>query len=244
MRRLLMIGAVLVASAAMTAPANAEVLSVGESFDVTFFKDCSPAIPGCDTDLKGELTLTLTGITDGTATFLVELTNTSADLGGGQPKILAVGFATSPDATGISGDTDAFGGVNEDGVGDGNVFDDFSLASVNGPNGIPSLKLVEICAYAANNCTGGAIGDGLAAQTSDTFQIVLTGAFVAGGTVTVSDFGVKFQGAPDSFEFYGDGVPEDGVPADGPPQEAEPTTLLLLGAGFAMAASRMRRQSA
>jgi len=234
MRKFVVAAAAMLAIAFSPGLASAGTYGAGDTDTITFFQAANP--PDQLNDLEAELEFTIVSLDATTLVIEFTLTNTTVGVG----TITSVGFATDPDATAaeiVSGD-------------EGTVFR-FAEADA----GIPSLSLIEVCSQydsIQNQCSGGGINDGLAPGDSDTFTITLTGTW--GSTVDLTDFGVKFQGAPESFEFYGDGTPDgttDGQTPDGTTDGqtpdgdgAEPATLLLLGSGFALAANRFRRRRA
>ena len=83
---------------------------------------------------------------------------------------------------------------------------------------------LDICVYAAQNCQGGGINDGLAASASDSLRVLLPalnpGSLNDG--LELITFPIKFQTSEGSFHFSGtEGPPPTGIP--------EPATLALLG---------------
>ena len=89
----------------------------------------------------------------------------------------------------------------------------------------PSFQTIEVCAFAANNCTGGAYNSLLQSGASDTFRLLLAGNFGTTPTLTLSAFPIKFQGDLGSYEF--------GATVGGPPVVTpEPSSILLLGSGL------------
>lgn len=219
--RRLAVTAALAAFVAAPGTAHAALLGVGDTTNISFFL----AGDGTDpiNDLTADLSLTVISISATEAVVELNLENTSA----GPGSITAVGFATNPDATNATGTTLGLFDPGDD----ADVFDGFGLGSV------PSLGLVEVCAWAANNCSGGNVNEGLAPGDYDVFRITLTGTW--GSEINFTDFGIKFQGAPGSFEFYGDG---DGGSSDGDGGTVpEPASLVLFGLALTAAGVRMRR---
>ena len=244
MKRLLMTAAVLAAFGASTA--NAETISaVGDTFTVTG----SQAQGGGTVSFTAVFTVL---IYDSSQIRLgIDLTNDSVLTGTlSQSVITSFGFATDPNASSTSGSTNTV----YDSSTDADVFDNFARGS------LPSLSQIEICTQADkinNQCAGGNINNGLNTGANDLFAINLFGTW--GSTTTITDVGAKFQTNIGSFEFTGDGVPvdgntdgipvdgtQDGIPVDGTQDGVavpEPTSLLLLGSGFAVIANRLRRRS-
>jgi|SwirhisoilCB2_FD_contig_31_2646850_length_855_multi_28_in_0_out_0_1 hypothetical protein len=230
MRTFTVAAAALACIVAAPGSAQATSLSQGGTLTETFFLAGNGTDPAVD--LTATLSLTLVSLNSTTAVLQVTLTNTTQEITNGQPSILSVGFATDPNATAISGATTGFVG---DGTTDADVFEGYGISS------IPSLSLVELCAYAAQNCAGGNVNQGLLTGQTDIFQITLTGTW--GSSINFTDFGIKFQGAPSSFEFYGDGDGSTNNDGDGSQSGPEPASLLLFGTALSAAAARMRRKS-
>jgi hypothetical protein len=221
-KRLLVAASVVAALVAVPTSAQAVSLGVGGTTTQSFFFAGNGVDP--INDLTAELTLEVISISATQVVVELSLENTSA----GPGSIESVGFATAPDATGVSGTTT---GAFDPGT-DADRFNGFTL------DNIPSLTLVEVCAWAGNNCSGGPFPQLLAPGELDVFQMTLTGTW--GSTVDFTDFGVKFQGAPGSFEFYSDGG--DGGDGGGDTTIPEPASLLLLGVGALAAGRRARRR--
>jgi hypothetical protein len=88
----------------------------------------------------------------------------------------------------------------------GSAFDSATLLASNKtfPGG---FKGIDVCAFAANNCTGGDIKQGLQNGQSDTFTLRIsntTNSFASG--VTIGSYPIKFQSDYGSYEAAG--VPE------------------------------------
>ena len=159
----------------------------------------------------------VTSVSASTIQILVSVTNTSVLTTFANAGLNSIGLATSPLVTGVT-------------ISGGLVFDGANTDDV------PSLTTINLCAFAANNCNGGAQPQLLAAGASDTFLLTLTGNFTGGLLVNAS--GVKWQTSDTSYEEYGCErtgpcvTPVKGVP--------EPATLLLFGAGALGLAYRRR----
>lgn len=180
--------------------------SVGDSFTTNWALDIS-GINGAPTGtiLSGTATWAVSAFSSSSVTLDVNITNTTAvPLSGHTGHILGIGLYTSPDTTAAFSST-------------GTYFDGL-VQGVNFPGGFNS---VDICVYAAQNCSGGNINLGLAEGVSDSFSLLLTnpsnGSFSGG--LTLGTFAIKFQGDYGSFEF----------PANGNGRVSEPSPLLLLG---------------
>lgn len=117
--------------------------------------------------------------------------------------ISSIGFNTNPSVTASYLST-------------GSIFE-----GIGNDTNFPSFQKIEVCAFAANNCTGGAYGNLLQSGVIDQFTLLLSGNFGSTPSLTLSTFAIKFQGDQGSYEFGGTAP----VP--------EPSSMLLLGFGLA-----------
>jgi hypothetical protein len=154
-----------------------------------------------------------------TALFNVNVANNTLAPQVGQNAFMSFGISVvSPTLTGAA-DTSSFwdSGINE------------TL-----PGG---YQTVNLCFWAANNCQGGGIGNGLAeASTSPTFTLTLTtaGNFNTSGISFISPYGAKFQGVGStgkSYEIGGCITTETGCGGGGGTvtEIPEPASLALVG---------------
>ncbi|OKH37900.1 hypothetical protein NIES2119_12200 [[Phormidium ambiguum] IAM M-71] len=148
-------------------------------------------------DLTAEASMTVKGLTSNLLTLAITLTNTTTT--SYTSSILGFGFGVSPNATSVKL-------TNTDGV---TIFD--SAIIQNGQQQFPGgFKQIDLCVYAANNCTGGDVKQGLQSGQSDSFILEIAGSFwnndLQRNSVTLSDFPLKFQTDAGSFEPAG--VPE------------------------------------
>jgi hypothetical protein len=185
---------------------------IGDSFTIDWL--LPKADSGISQDLSATAVFTVSSFTSSFLDLTVNLTNTTVATF--QAAILAMGLGVTPDAT-VSLLTP---GAVFDSVGPGQ----------GGQQQFPGgFKNIDLCAYAANNCSGGNINQGLqSGGNSDTFTVRLAGSFGATPSVTLSDFAIKFQTEQGSFEFPG--TPDGGTDPDPDPQPVpEPATAAALG---------------
>ena len=181
-----------------------------QSFDIFWSK----VVGTTDLTALGEFNV---NVTDSYADFYVTLTN-NTDAAAGE-SVHSIGFNSAPNGTSITM------------LDPGDYFKSLGLQQT-----FPGFKTIDICAWTANNCSGGAQGSNLpgggAPVGTDTFAFRLGGDFSSG--LALTNFVIKFQGSLGSFEFT-DTTPPSNVP--------EPSSLLLLAVGSVAAifgASRRR----
>src|SRR5215470_177316 len=130
-----------------------QINSVNDDFTIDW---ALPNAGGSGVTVLGQAAFDVTGVSDTSISMKVTVNNLP-DYGapaGYKGGISSIGWATDPNAT--SGT-----------LTPGAVFNSGAFSS------IPSLSLVEVCIYAANNCSGGSQNDLLAEGQSDTFSITL-----------------------------------------------------------------------
>jgi hypothetical protein len=195
--------------------AQAASISIPSPGSQTFDILWSMVVSGIDLTALGEFKV---DVTDTYADFFVTLTNNTVASAG--EKVHSIGFNSDPNGTSITM------------LESGDYFKSIGL-----DQNFPSFKKIDICAWASNNCSGGAQGSNLpgggAPVGTDSFAFRLNGDFSDG--LVLNNFVIKFQGDLGSFEF-GDTTPPTSVP--------EPATLTLLGIGVTLAAVRRRRRGA
>ena len=159
--------------------------------------------------------------------LFVQLSNTTGALFT-EAGITSFGFEVDPDATGAAGTSKG----DNDTTGDTDVFGGFGLAQ------IPSLSMIEICAWAGNGCAGSGLGSLLGKGATDFFVITLNWS-TPNEVVqyTLDNFGIKFQTNFGSVEGLGNG---NGGGTGGGGIVPEPAVLLLLGLGLIATATRVR----
>lgn len=227
MRKILYSVMVLAAIFIVPAAANAVTINatdVGYSFDVTW-----GLLPGTYGDppetlthtLSAKATFTIASFNSTDLLLNVKFWNTTADADSSGPPewneaILAFGIGVNPNVIPTMPTI-------------GTIFDSIETpGNGNQPGNFPGgFKEIDVCVYAANNCSGGNINNGLGYQGYDAFSINLHGSFGDAPTAILQPFPIKFQTAQGSFEFDGQGT--EPAPVPGVP---EPTSLLLLGTGL------------
>ncbi|WP_265264601.1 cistern family PEP-CTERM protein [Spirulina subsalsa] len=191
---------------------------VGGSFMTNWLLPASPSDPygSLTQDLSASATYTLSAFTSSYMDLTISLTNTTILSTLTNANIMSFGFGVDPNATGVSF------------LNQGGVFDDVRLNST--PNFTGGFKNIDICVYAANNCSGGNVNQGLFAGATDTFSLRIFGDFstgttsLGGSSATLSDFPIKFQTSADSYQLAGSGHVEE-----------VPEPLTILGTGLALA---------
>lgn len=117
---------------------------------------------------------------------------------------------------------------------------------------LPSFQKVDLCLFASNGCTGGAIGNGLnKGATAPTFQLTLTTAsnFQTSGIQFNSPYGSKFQNVGTlgkSYELGGCDKASTACGGGTPPVEIqvpEPGSLALVGLALLGLAVTARRKA-
>ena len=162
---------------------------VGKSFSVDWLLPTS--YTGLSDELSANALITIDDFTATELTLTVQLANNTSSAV--QAALMSFGFSVTPDGTG-SYETS---GSYFDGVGSG------SGANQTFPGG---YKLIDVCAYASNGCTGGSISDGLqSGGNTDTFTLTISGSFSSedGLNVVLDSFPAKFQTSAGSFEIAG-----------------------------------------
>lgn len=145
----------------------------------------NPSVP-----LSAEASIKVEGFTSNLLSLAIKLTNTTT--AGFQAAIVGLGLGVDPDATSAT-------------VTQGTLFDNVTVdPNANFPGG---FKNVDVCVYAANNCQGGNVNQGLQSGGNyDTFLLKIAGNFGSTPSVTLSNFALKFQTQDNSYEAAG--VPE------------------------------------
>ena len=174
------------AALAMTAAAPASAILINDTGDDFTINWSIVNAGGTGVTVQAQAAFNVTAVSDTSISMTVTVNNlvdlfTPSGYNGG---ISSIGWATDPNAT--SGTMQA-----------GAVFDARQFTS------IPSLALVEICIFAAQNCAGGAQNLLLAEGASDTFSISLNAPAGESSDWNLTSFGMKFQTAVGSFEAYG-----------------------------------------
>jgi hypothetical protein len=168
--------------------------------------------------LSANAMLTVSSLTATTADIDVMLTNASTQTSGTSPRITSFGLNVSNYSD--LGST-ATGGTYLDLADDGNF---------------PGFGGVDACATSGSNCAGGGSG-GIPYNGTDNFTLQLEGNFT---TLTLSDFGLKIQGAAGGASYELAGVPTP-KPTNTDVPEPAAAGLLLLGVSLFAARWRQRR---
>ena len=197
-----------------TGPAGALTINdINDDFTINWFlakggsdNDGSGPAP-CD--LKAKATFAITAISNTSATLLLTLMNQTTPPAGQNSGITSFGIGVNPNAPGRTFTDTPDAGFTNAVIHHGHQ---------NYPGG---FKQIAVCVF-TQGCSGGGQPTALAAGASDTFTLVIVGAFT-GHPVTLAPFPIKFQTSGGSFEFAGI---EDINPAP------EPGTGLLLSSGL------------
>jgi hypothetical protein len=129
--------------------------------------------------------MTASGFSSGSLSLLITLNNTSPVL---TNRLTVFGFGINPNVVDPAGPSD---GVTFSDAADGGMVDAKR-------DNIPSLALIEVCAFSGPNCSGGG-GGGINGLASDTFTLALNGTW--GTSVDIDPIGFKYQTGLGSFEF-------------------------------------------
>lgn len=178
------------------------------SFDILW--ELAIANPPVTLSALGEFTAT---VTNTFIDFTVVMNNNTPAV---SEQIHSFGFNINPDPTSVS-----------------NIVVGTNFAFVGLEQNMPSIdNSIDVCIWADNNCAGGNQPANLDGGDSDTISFRLNGNFTNGAILDT--FGIKFQGAVQSYEFQGN------VP---PPttQVPEPGSMVLVGLGLASVLGARRR---
>jgi hypothetical protein len=198
------------AAQAQAAPVALTSADVGSTFTVDYFFDTGMG------ELDATAHFTVNSFTDSQLGLTVAVTNnTDPAL---NEAVHALGWNMDPNATSLS-------------LASGSVFSNADLNQT-----FPNFQTIDVCVWASGTCAGGAQPSGLQSGQTDTFSILLFGAYGDAPQVTLSTFAIKFQGDIGSFEF-------EGTPRNGDQPIPEPTTLTLFGVAGLLLGARFRRRA-
>ncbi|MEO1348112.1 MAG: cistern family PEP-CTERM protein [Cyanobacteria bacterium J06635_15] len=158
---------------------------IGDSFIVDWLLPAQGDIP----DLSATAAITVAEFTDSRIILDVQITNqTTASF---QAALMSLGFGlagvSSIDIVAIDGSTRTFDSV-----------------IINGNQNFPGgFKDINVCLFSSNNCSGGAVDNGLQAGEVDSVRLVLTGSFSLETGIVLQSFPMKFQTEAGSFELAG-----------------------------------------
>lgn len=220
----------LVAVAASSANAFL-VDDINDDFTINWSQD----ILGGTQTLSATALFDVTAISAGSVTFAITLTNTTAP-SSFQASIVSLGFYVDPNATSAS--------ITNDGDA---ITWEVTTSQPNFPGGFQNI---DICLFAANNCQGGNINQGLVNNPSpntDDFILTLNGSFPTGlDFADTNNFPIKFQTEAGSFEFTGtstSSTSSTSTTSSGASGTApEPGTLSLLGGAILGGLFQYRRR--
>ena len=210
-----MIRSVIVAALALgvaLGPSAVSATSIAQGGTINLTFEGINGVGGSNTDVHGTGSIAVTLLNATTITFNVILSNTSTAAG---TRFSGFGFEMTPAPTAFAdfAPTDTGAGTDTD------RFIDISN------NNLPNFSLINVCAYASNNCNAGS--DGLLNGETDKFGFSLSGTF--GTSVDLSLITMRVTGCDGcSFEIPGT--------TDGSTGSIEktplPGTLVLLGLGL------------
>ncbi|NJO51083.1 MAG: cistern family PEP-CTERM protein [Leptolyngbyaceae cyanobacterium RM2_2_4] len=161
---------------------------VGESFPVGWVLPARADIP----QLSATAVFEVVELTSNRLVLDVRLSNETAS--SFQAAITSFGFGITPTATDVAlsvieGNTATFETV---------------VINQNQQNFPGGFKDINVCIFAANNCSGGSIMQGLQSGSSeDAFRLEIAGDFGATPNVSLASFPIKFQTEAGSFELAG-----------------------------------------
>lgn len=220
------------AFAVAASSANAFLVDdTGDDFTINWSQD----ILGGTQTLSANALFDVTAISTTSVTFAITLTNTTAP-SSFQASIVSLGFYVDPNATSAS--------ITNNGDA---ITWEVDLSQPNFPGGFQDI---DVCLYAANNCQGGNVNQGLVnnpSPNSDTFTLTLNGTFPDGlDFLDSNNFPIKFQTEAGSFEFTGtstSSTSSTSTTSSGASGTApEPGTLSLLGGAILGGLFQYRRR--
>lgn len=205
-----LLGLLGVLGLAISAPSNAVSVTfdtVSDSTTLQYYYTIDGAT------IQADVKITLTSLAQGTASFSVEIKNTSS--GPGQNRLVAFGIdIVSPTLSGAS----TSGSLEWE-------------AAIN--TNFPAFQTVDLCAYSGPNCSGGSNqGTGEGQTETFTLNLATSGDFTASGITFTSPFPTKWQSVGVNGNSYELDICAPGTPNCRPRLVPEPGSLALLGLGL------------
>lgn len=200
-------GGILPDKARATASVTVTPLNIGQSFVIDWLDPAS--VTGASANLSATGIFTVDALSSSTLSLGVTIDNTTTT--SFQSSILAMGIQSSQGASpSLSTSGSVFTQTDTPTKG---IF----------PGG---FKNIDACVYAANNCSGGNINNGLLSGKNDSFvlDLAFNPSLGSSPSITLSQFAIKFQTQAGSYEFGGTDSPLSPSP--------EPASLILFGSAL------------
>jgi hypothetical protein len=176
-------------------------------------------------DVSGTANFVVTDFTaSGFDLAITQVSNTTPTTPDINARLVSFGFGLSPDATSFTNEVN--GAI-------------FSWGFSN----FPGFGTVEVCGFSGSNCAGGGgvgLDQGQSTLLNDVMSIHVNGDFTNG--VTFAPIAAKFQTNSRSFELDDDLCIAGAVCSTSP--VPEPASMVLLGTGLLVGATRFRRKAA